>query len=116
MYYLPDINLLSKSSHSNNIEEYEEAARLGDILSEKSDELGSRLNIENITIAPQVITYDCVPSQGVLARNLSRLEKDLQLELGVETIAIHAPSPGTKFVRIEIPAVSRRLVTLGDIL
>lgn len=117
MYYLPDIYLLEKSSISNiTEEEYQEAYYDGEIISEKSTELGSRLNIENIIIAPQVITYECIPAQGVLARNLSRLEKDLQLELGCESIFIHAPSPGTKFVKIEISNPNRRLVTLGDIL
>lgn len=116
MYNLPDINLLSKSLNFNEAEEMERAAREGDLIAEKTTELGARLNIEDITIGPQVISFSAIPAEGVLARQLPRLAADLQLELGCESISIHAPSPGTKFVKIEIPNVNRRMIHLGDVL
>jgi S-DNA-T family DNA segregation ATPase FtsK/SpoIIIE len=117
MYNITNKNLLEKSSDfSVSEDEQIKADRDGSVIEEKSTELGSRLNVENITISPQVISYDCFPAQGVLARNLPRLANDLQLELGCESLTIHAPSPGTKFVKIEVNNPSRRLVRLGDIL
>jgi S-DNA-T family DNA segregation ATPase FtsK/SpoIIIE len=115
-YQLPPINILSKSPQTDLAEQYEQATREGDLLEDKTEQLGSRLNIEEIHIGPQVISYDCIPAEKVLARSLRALAADLQLELGCETISIQAPNPGSKFVSVEIPNKNRRTILLGDVI
>src|ERR1039457_697001 len=115
-YTLPDRDLLNISQSNNYDEEYNQARLNADIIEEKTDELGARLNIEDIRIGPQVISFYCAPSEKVLVRLLPRLAAELQFELGCETISIHAPQPGTKHVVIEVPNPRRQLVTLGDII
>jgi S-DNA-T family DNA segregation ATPase FtsK/SpoIIIE len=115
-YILPDINLLNKSTNLDSPEEHEQAAREGDLISEVSDALRSRLNLEDFILGPQVISYFFIPSAGVKARDLPWLEKDLQLETGAMSLTIHAPEPGTKFVKITVPRKDRRTIYLGDIL
>jgi S-DNA-T family DNA segregation ATPase FtsK/SpoIIIE len=116
MYQLPNPNLLTKSDSIDTFEQQEIARKEADLIEDRSESLGSRLNIEEIVIAPQVVSFKAVPSEGVLARLLPRLAPELQLELGCATIAIHAPSPGSKYVVIEVPRIDRKVVKIGDVI
>jgi S-DNA-T family DNA segregation ATPase FtsK/SpoIIIE len=104
----PTINM------ETDYENYEKAIKIGDLLTEKMDEFGMRAEVENITIAPQVIKFDMIPASGTSVRKLPSLKLDLQYEVGAKSLRIIAPVPGKKVIGIEIDNPDRRLITLAD--
>lgn len=92
----------------------EKAAKLGDLLTEKMDELGMRCEVEKITVAPQVIRFDMIPAAGTSVRKLPSLRLDLQYEIGAKSLRILAPVPGKKVIGIEIDNPNRQTITLAD--
>ena len=75
---------------------------IGYQLTEKLDELGSRLEVVDTSIGPQTIRFSMVAADGVRIGTISRLKDELAYEIGCP-VAILAPVPGEKVVGIEIP-------------
>lgn len=110
------ISLLSKSPEHDVADQMEFAWKEADIIVEKMDQLGARIEVEDIKISPQVITYYCVAAEKVRVKEVSKFSDDLQYELGSQSISISAPQPGSKFITISVPNTSRRVVLLGDVI
>lgn len=115
-YQLPPISLLSKSPHSDQTEQEELAAREGDLITDRLDQLGMRCEIEKIDIAPQTILFSAIAAERVQVRLLPRLTAELAYELGATSVNIQAPIPGEKFIGITINNKCRRIVNLGDVI
>lgn len=118
MYQLPPHNILSTSSDSGNVEEIKLAEHQGDLIIDRLDELGMHCELANdgITIAPQVIRFDLIAAEKIAIRKIPSLSPEIAYTLGSESVVINAPSPGTKFVSIEIANPCRRSVLMGDVL
>lgn len=116
MWNLPPTNLLSTSSQFDSSQQLLEAEHEGDMITDKLDQLGMRCEIEHIDIGPQVISYSCIAAEKVAVRKIPSLSPELQYELGCESISIHAPLPGSKYVVIEVANSNRRAVLLGDVI
>jgi S-DNA-T family DNA segregation ATPase FtsK/SpoIIIE len=116
MYTLPPISILNKSPQYDEADQYEQAARAGEQIVEKLDQLGMRCEIDDIKIGPQVISYYCIAAEKVAVRKIPSLLPELQYELGCATIAIHAPQAGCKYVVIEVNNPHRRTIFTGDVI
>lgn len=115
-WILPDINILSRSDNVDDNEQMEQAAREGDAITDRLDELGCRAEVEDIHIGPQVVSYDMALAEKVTVRDIPKWNKDLQYLLGTESLTIHAPMAGTKYIRIEIENKLRKKILIGDVI
>lgn len=113
---LPNINILSRSDDIDDNEQMEIAAREGDAITDRLDELECRAEVEDIHIGPQVVSYDMALAEKVTVRDIPKWNKDLQYLLGTESLTIHAPMAGTKYIRIEIENKLRKKILIGDVI
>ena len=115
-WILPDTNILRKSDPYDETEQMESAWKEADIIREKMDQMGARIEVEDIKIGPQIISYYCVVAEGVRVREVTKFADDLAYELGCESIRVNAPQMGSKFVVIEVPNKSRQTIFTGDVI
>jgi len=71
--------------------------------------------ISGVSVGPVVTTYVFVPDRGVRIGDVLRLEDDIELRLGEESIRI-VKTPKSAGLSIEIPNAVRQLVLLSAIL
>ena len=115
-YILPDISILNKSPQTDLTEQQEQAAREGDLIEDRLDQLGMRCNIEKIDIGPSTILFSAIAAEKIQVRLLPRYAAELAYELGSESVSIQAPIPGEKYVGITISNPNRRMIYAGDVI
>ena len=67
-------------------------------------------------VGPRVTQYTMKAPNGVSLSKILARDKELQLNLAVETVRIEAPIPGTRLVGVEVPNVKSADVRLRGIL
>lgn len=114
MFSLPPNDIFNTSE--THEDDYERTTKEADVIVDCLDRLGAHCECEKIDIGPQVIRYSLVAAEGISVRQIPHLKDDLQYELGVKSLSILAPSPGEKYIVLEVPNLLRRIVLLGDVL
>ena len=113
-YRLPDRSVL-KESPPVRADSGETSARTAKLLVETLAHFGVEATIIGQIAGPRVVRYELQLAPGTKVSKVAALKDDLSYALATTEIRILAPIPGKQAVGVEVPNLSPRLVTLGDI-
>ena len=72
--------------------------------------------VTRVEIGPSVTCYGLALAPGVKVSQVKGLEADLALALGLPSLRLQIPLPGTSLIGVEVPNTRRRWVTLDEVL
>jgi S-DNA-T family DNA segregation ATPase FtsK/SpoIIIE len=113
-YRLPDREILRRSpavATANG----DSGARIAELLVRTLAEFGVEASVVGQISGPRVTRYELQLAPGTKVSKVAALKDDLSYALATTEIRILAPIPGKQAVGVEVPNLSPRLVTLGDI-
>ena len=113
-YRLPDRDVLRRSPAAAATSG-DTDARVADLLVRTLAEFGVEAGVLGQISGPRVTRYELQLAPGTKVAKVAALKDDLSYALATTEIRILAPIPGKQAVGVEVPNVSPRLVTLGDI-
>ena len=113
-YRLPDRKLLQHSPAAA-AKNGEADGRIADLLVRTLAEFGVDATVLGQISGPRVTRYELQLAPGTKVAKVAALKDDLSYALATTEIRILAPIPGKQAVGVEVPNLSPRLVTLGDI-
>ena len=113
-YVLPDRSLL-KASPPQAGNASQANAQTAETLVQALAHFGIEATIVGQIAGPRVTRYELQLAPGTKVSKVAALKDDLSYALATTEIRILAPIPGKQAVGVEVPAVSPRIVTLGDI-
>ncbi len=113
-YRLPDRSILKASPPVKGNSEAA-SARTAETLVETLAHFGVEARISGQIAGPRVVRYELQLAPGTKVSKVAGLKDDLSYALATTEIRILAPIPGKQAVGVEVPNLSPRLVTLGDI-
>ncbi|MGH3133372.1 MAG: DNA translocase FtsK, partial [Gaiellaceae bacterium] len=113
-YRLPDREIL-KRSPAIATAAGDSGARTADLLVRTLAEFGVDASVVGQISGPRVTRYELQLAPGTKVSKVAALKDDLSYALATTEIRILAPIPGKQAVGVEVPNLSPRLVTLGDI-
>ncbi len=113
-YRLPDRSLL-RASPAVAATNTEASAKTADLLVRTLSEFGVEASVTGQISGPRVTRYELQLAPGTKVSKVAGLKDDLSYALATTEIRILAPIPGKQAVGVEVPNLSPKLVTLGDI-
>ena len=113
-YRLPDRSLL-KPSPAVKGDNGVASARTAEQLVQTLSHFGVDATIVGQIAGPRVVRYELQLAPGTKVSKVAGLKDDLSYALATTEIRILAPIPGKQAVGVEVPNLSPKLVTLGDI-
>jgi S-DNA-T family DNA segregation ATPase FtsK/SpoIIIE len=113
-YRLPDRSLLRRSSLGRSTPA-DSGARTAELLVRTLSEFGVEATVVGQISGPRVTRYELQLAPGTKVSKVAALRDDLSYALATTEIRILAPIPGKQAVGVEVPNLSPKLVTLGDI-
>jgi S-DNA-T family DNA segregation ATPase FtsK/SpoIIIE len=113
-YRLPDRSILQRSPAAA-ASSGDSGARIADLLVRTLGEFGVEATVSGQISGPRVTRYELQLAPGTKVSKVAALRDDLSYALATTEIRILAPIPGKQAVGVEVPNLSPRLVTLGDI-
>jgi DNA segregation ATPase FtsK/SpoIIIE, S-DNA-T family len=113
-YRLPDRNLL-RTSPAGTAAKGDTGAKTADLLTRTLSEFGVEAIVTGQISGPRVTRYELQLAPGTKVSKVAGLKDDLSYALATTEIRILAPIPGKQAVGVEVPNLSPKLVTLGDI-
>jgi S-DNA-T family DNA segregation ATPase FtsK/SpoIIIE len=113
-YRLPDREILRRSPATPASTD-DAGARVADLLVRTLAEFGVDASVLGQISGPRVTRYELQLAPGTKVAKVAALKDDLSYALATTEIRILAPIPGKQAVGVEVPNLSPRLVTLGDI-
>jgi S-DNA-T family DNA segregation ATPase FtsK/SpoIIIE len=113
-YRLPDRSLL-KPSPVVAATSSDSGARTAELLVRTLSEFGVEATVVGQIAGPRVTRYELQLAPGTKVSKVAGLRDDLSYALATTEIRILAPIPGKQAVGVEVPNLSPKLVTLGDI-
>ncbi|MGL6280753.1 MAG: DNA translocase FtsK, partial [Gaiella sp.] len=113
-YTLPDRSVLKQSPPTRD-DGADTSARTAQLLVETLAHFGVDAQIVGQIAGPRVVRYELQLAPGTKVAKVAALRDDLSYALATTEIRILAPIPGKQAVGVEVPNLSPRLVTLGDI-
>jgi S-DNA-T family DNA segregation ATPase FtsK/SpoIIIE len=113
-YRLPDREILRRSPAAP-ASGRDTDTRVADLLVRTLAEFGVEASVSGQISGPRVTRYELQLAPGTKVSKVAALKDDLSYALATTEIRILAPIPGKQAVGVEVPNLSPRLVTLGDI-
>jgi DNA segregation ATPase FtsK/SpoIIIE, S-DNA-T family len=113
-YRLPDRSLL-RASPAGASANGDASAKTADLLVRTLSEFGVDATVTGQISGPRVTRYELQLAPGTKVSKVAGLKDDLSYALATTEIRILAPIPGKQAVGVEVPNLSPKLVTLGDI-
>jgi S-DNA-T family DNA segregation ATPase FtsK/SpoIIIE len=113
-YRLPDREILKRSAAAVATGG-DSGAQTADLLVRTLAEFGIEATVVGQISGPRVTRYELQLAPGTKVSKVAALKDDLSYALATTEIRILAPIPGKQAVGVEVPNLSPRLVTLGDI-
>ncbi len=113
-YRLPDRALLKTSPPARG-DAAGVSTRTAEALVETLAHFGVDATIVGQISGPRVVRYELQLAPGTKVSKVAALKDDLSYALATTEIRILAPIPGKQAVGVEVPNLSPKLVTLGDI-
>ena len=113
-YRLPDRSLL-RASPAGASTTGDSSAKVADLLVRTLSEFGVDATVMGQISGPRVTRYELQLAPGTKVSKVAGLKDDLSYALATTEIRILAPIPGKQAVGVEVPNLSPKLVTLGDI-
>ena len=114
-YRLPDRKILQRSPATPAAKNGDSGARTADLLVRTLTEFGVEASVVGQISGPRVTRYELQLAPGTKVAKVAALKDDLSYALATTEIRILAPIPGKQAVGVEVPNLSPKLVTLGDI-
>jgi S-DNA-T family DNA segregation ATPase FtsK/SpoIIIE len=113
-YRLPDRTLL-RPSPAGTTSKADTSAKTADLLVRTLSEFGVDATVMGQISGPRVTRYELQLAPGTKVSKVAGLKDDLSYALATTEIRILAPIPGKQAVGVEVPNLSPKLVTLGDV-
>jgi S-DNA-T family DNA segregation ATPase FtsK/SpoIIIE len=113
-YRLPDRSLL-RTSPAGATTKGDASAKTAELLVRTLSEFGVEATVTGQISGPRVTRYELQLAPGTKVSKVAGLKDDLSYALATTEIRILAPIPGKQAVGVEVPNLSPKLVTLGDI-
>jgi DNA segregation ATPase FtsK/SpoIIIE, S-DNA-T family len=113
-YRLPDSGLL-RTSPAGATATGDASAKTAELLVRTLSEFGVDASVTGQISGPRVTRYELQLAPGTKVSKVAGLKDDLSYALATTEIRILAPIPGKQAVGVEVPNLSPKLVTLGDI-
>ncbi len=113
-YRLPDRSLL-RTSPAAAATKSDTGAKTAELLVRTLSEFGVDATVMGQISGPRVTRYELQLAPGTKVSKVAGLKDDLSYALATTEIRILAPIPGKQAVGVEVPNLSPKLVTLGDI-
>jgi DNA segregation ATPase FtsK/SpoIIIE, S-DNA-T family len=113
-YRLPDRTLL-RASPVGATAASDTSAKTAELLVRTLSEFGVDAAVTGQISGPRVTRYELQLAPGTKVSKVAGLKDDLSYALATTEIRILAPIPGKQAVGVEVPNLSPKLVTLGDI-
>jgi S-DNA-T family DNA segregation ATPase FtsK/SpoIIIE len=113
-YRLPDRTLLRPSPAGRSTTS-DTSAKTAELLVRTLSEFGVEATVTGQISGPRVTRYELQLAPGTKVSKVAGLKDDLSYSLATTEIRILAPIPGKQAVGVEVPNLSPKLVTLGDI-
>jgi len=113
-YRLPDRDLL-RTSPAAATTKSDVSAKTAELLVRTLSEFGVDATVLGQISGPRVTRYELQLAPGTKVSKVAGLKDDLSYALATTEIRILAPIPGKQAVGVEVPNLSPKLVTLGDI-
>jgi S-DNA-T family DNA segregation ATPase FtsK/SpoIIIE len=113
-YRLPDRNVL-RTSPATATTKSDASAKTAELLVRTLSEFGVEASVTGQISGPRVTRYELQLAPGTKVSKVAGLRDDLSYALATTEIRILAPIPGKQAVGVEVPNLSPKLVTLGDI-
>ena len=113
-YRLPDRSLLRASPASAETKS-DASAKTAELLVRTLSEFAVDATVTGQISGPRVTRYELQLAPGTKVSKVAGLKDDLSYALATTEIRILAPIPGKQAVGVEVPNLSPKLVTLGDI-
>jgi DNA segregation ATPase FtsK/SpoIIIE, S-DNA-T family len=113
-YRLPDREILRRSPATASAGR-DTDTRIAELLVRTLAEFGVEASVSGEISGPRVTRYELQLAPGTKVSKVAALKDDLSYALATTEIRILAPIPGKQAVGVEVPNLSPRLVTLGDI-
>ena len=113
-YRLPDREILRRSPPAA-ASAGDNGGQVADLLVRTLSEFGVDASVSGQISGPRVTRYELQLAPGTKVSKVAALKDDLSYALATTEIRILAPIPGKQAVGVEVPNLSPRLVTLGDI-
>jgi S-DNA-T family DNA segregation ATPase FtsK/SpoIIIE len=113
-YRLPDRSLL-RTSPAGARANGDTSAKTAELLVRTLSEFGVEAAVTGQISGPRVTRYELQLAPGTKVSKVAGLKDDLSYALATTEIRILAPIPGKQAVGVEVPNLSPKLVTLGDI-
>jgi S-DNA-T family DNA segregation ATPase FtsK/SpoIIIE len=113
-YRLPDRTVLRPSPPPAK-GQADTSARTAELLVQTLAHFGVDATIVGQISGPRVVRYELQLAPGTKVSKVAGLKDDLSYALATTEIRILAPIPGKQAVGVEVPNLSPKLVTLGDI-
>jgi len=113
-YRLPDRGILRRSPAAP-AKKGAADVRTADLLVRTLAEFGVDATVSGQVSGPRVTRYELQLAPGTKVAKVAALKDDLSYALATTEIRILAPIPGKQAVGVEVPNLSPKYVTLGDI-
>ena len=113
-YRLPDRSIL-RASPATPATNGDAGKHVAELLVRTLTEFGVDATVIGQISGPRVTRYELQLAPGTKVSKVAALRDDLSYALATTEIRILAPIPGKQAVGVEVPNLSPRLVTLGDI-
>jgi S-DNA-T family DNA segregation ATPase FtsK/SpoIIIE len=115
-YKLPPLDLLQKGDGIETTAEPEEIERKKIILQETLDSFGIEATVGETTSGPRVTLFEVETAPGVNVERISRISKNIAMELQAVSLRILAPIPCRKSVGIEVPNINPATVHIHNLM
>lgn len=110
---MPPMDLLEKKESPPD---YGNTQQNAYIIQSTFAEFGIEVEMDGANVGPKVTQYTMKPPAGMSLSKILGHDKELALNLAVESVRIEAPIPGTRLVGVEIPNIKAGEVRLRSIL
>ncbi len=116
-YVLPSFDLLHVSKPTKRTKAMEaELTETAANLQRTLEDFGILATVVDWVAGPTVTLFEVDLPPGVRVSRITALNDDIALALAAPGVRIFAPIPGTHYVGIEVPNITRENVLLGDVL
>jgi S-DNA-T family DNA segregation ATPase FtsK/SpoIIIE len=115
-YKFPTLDLLENRPQEELALNKEELARNKDQIVRTLSSFGIEISQITATVGPTVTLYEIVPAQGIRISKIKNLEDDIALNLAALGIRIIAPIPGKGTIGIEVPNITKQIVSMQALL
>ena len=114
-FELPSAESLDDPSDDDIGELEQEATLTTEKLKATFVEFGVKAEVGNVICGPVITCYEVHPAPGVKVNKITSLENEIAMAMQATSIRIVAPIPGKDAVGIELPNLTRRMVTYSQL-